>query len=52
MAAKPDTLFFDIHMQALSNLDAVAELADAWNEAAAPTSGLVRRLYAHLFKVM
>jgi DNA-binding LytR/AlgR family response regulator len=52
MAAKPDALFFDIRMPAPSNLDAAAELADAWNEAAAPTRGLVRRLYAHLFKAM
>ncbi|WP_114973984.1 LytR/AlgR family response regulator transcription factor [Rhodoferax ferrireducens] len=31
MQLKPDVLFFDIRMPALSGLDAAAELADAWD---------------------
>ncbi|MDR2155430.1 MAG: LytTR family DNA-binding domain-containing protein [Burkholderiaceae bacterium] len=40
LALKPDVLFLDIRMPALSGLDAAAELADAWNEAAAPFPAL------------
>ncbi|MFT4195308.1 LytR/AlgR family response regulator transcription factor [Ottowia sp.] len=35
LALKPDVLFFDIRMPGMSGLDAAAELADAWDEAAA-----------------
>lgn len=36
LALKPDVLFFDIRMPALSGLDAAAELADQWPPADAP----------------
>ena len=38
---QPDVLFFDIRMPGLSGLDAAAELADAWDEAARPFPALV-----------
>ena len=37
---KPDVLFFDIRMPGLSGLDAAAELADAWDDAARPFPAL------------
>ncbi|MFT3777191.1 MAG: LytTR family DNA-binding domain-containing protein [Ottowia sp.] len=40
LALKPDVLFFDIRMPGMSGLDAAAELADAWDEAAAPFPAL------------
>jgi DNA-binding LytR/AlgR family response regulator len=40
LAVKPDVLFFDIRMPALNGLDAAAELADAWDEAACPFPAL------------
>ncbi|MDR1968999.1 MAG: LytTR family DNA-binding domain-containing protein [Burkholderiaceae bacterium] len=36
LALKPDVLFLDIRMPALSGLDAAAELADTWDESAQP----------------
>ncbi len=41
LALKPDVLFFDIRMPGMSGLDAAAELADAWDEAAKPFPALV-----------
>ncbi len=41
LALRPDVLFFDIRMPALSGLDAAAELADAWDVGAAPFPALV-----------
>lgn len=40
LALKPDALFFDIRMPGMSGLDAAAELADAWDEAAGPFPAL------------
>ncbi len=40
LALKPDVLFFDIRMPGLGGLDAAAELADAWEEAAGPFPAL------------
>ena len=40
LALRPDALFFDIRMPALSGLEAAAELADAWDEAAHPFPAL------------
>ncbi len=37
---QPDVLFFDIRMPGLSGLDAAAELADAWDDAAKPFPAL------------
>jgi len=37
---RPDVLLLDIRMPGLSGLDAAAELADAWDEAAAPFPAL------------
>ena len=41
LALQPDVLFFDIRMPGMSGLDAAAELADAWDEAARPFPALV-----------
>ncbi|QTD43942.1 LytR/AlgR family response regulator transcription factor [Ottowia testudinis] len=38
---RPDVLFFDIRMPGMSGLEAAAELADAWDESAAPFPALV-----------
>ena len=40
LALRPDVLFFDIRMPGLSGLDAAADLADAWDEAAGPFPAL------------
>jgi DNA-binding LytR/AlgR family response regulator len=40
LALRPDVLFLDIRMPALNGLEAAAELADAWDEAAAPFPAL------------
>ena len=40
LALKPDALFFDVRMPGMSGLDAAAELADAWDEAAGPFPAL------------
>ena len=40
LALRPDVLFFDIRMPGLGGLDAAAELADAWDEAAGPFPAL------------
>ncbi|MDO5693540.1 MAG: LytTR family DNA-binding domain-containing protein [Pseudomonadota bacterium] len=40
LALRPDVLFFDIRMPALSGLDAAAELADAWDTSARPFPAL------------
>ena len=41
LALRPDVLFFDIRMPGMSGLEAAAELADAWDESAAPFPALV-----------
>lgn len=40
LALRPDVLFFDIRMPALSGLQAAAELADAWDATAQPFPAL------------
>jgi DNA-binding LytR/AlgR family response regulator len=40
LALKPDVLFLDIRMPAMSGLDAAAERADAWDESAQPCPAL------------
>ena len=39
-ALQPDALYYDIRMPGMSGLDAAAELADAWDEAAGPFPAL------------